>query len=216
MRIVALILLAAGIAILADHLMHRMALERIAGQMDENPGLAAEQMLEASSRSDCPATDGPEIQTAAQALFTVETAATSNTEYLLEWTIAWLSGAMGLSAPDLSYGPGQIRPSTLLGILAATEWRRTERDALQQAARQPLRLFDKCHALSLAALIIRGKYDVPISKDSLIPRSQLEQIARDWNGQQDLDNADALIAGLRYQRLVYEIFQRLRFGRLHK
>ena len=107
-------------------------------------------------------------------------------------------------------------PSTLLKITATESLQQAERDALQQAASQPLKLFDECHALSLAELMIRDKYTSPGSEEALMPRGQLEQIARDWNGQKALDNADALIAGLRYQRLVYEVFQRLRFRRLRK
>lgn len=216
MRIIALILLTAGIAVLADQLIHRAALERIAVQADENPGLAAELMLETATPPDCPASTNPESRAAAQALFTIETTATSSTEYALEWTIAKLSGAWGLGAPDLSYGPGQIRPSTLLKISAMPELRPSDRNTLRQSAHQPLRLFDDCHALSLAELMIRSRFAAAVSTGSLMPRGLLEQIARGWNGQRSADNADALIAGLRYQRLVYEVFQRLRFKRLRK
>jgi len=215
-KVIALILLAAGIAVLADQLMHRTQLEGLSREADNDPGLAAAHMLESAPLPDCPASGSLETQTAAQALFTIEKVATSRTEHAVEWTLAWLSGILGVPAPDLSYGPGQIRPSTLLEIAATKDLPQAQRDMLRNAALQPLQLFDECRALSLAELMIRHQHAAPASEDALMPRSQLTRIARNWNGQKEAGNADAFIAGLRYQRLVYEVFQRLRFERLRK
>jgi hypothetical protein len=215
-RFAALILLAVGIAILADQFMHRSMLERITRQADQDPALAAAYMLEIAQTPDCPASDRSESGIAARALFTVESIATSRTEHALEWGAAWLSGALGLRAPDLSYGPGQIRPSTLLKLAATDDLPSPQRQALRQAALQPLTLFDECRALSLAAIVIRNMPTAPTATDALMPRGQLIAIAKDWNGQNNMEGADAVIAGLRYQRLVYEVFQRLRFETLRR
>jgi hypothetical protein len=79
-----------------------------------------------------------------------------------------------------------------------------------------LTLFDDCRALSLAAIVIRNMPTAPTATDALMPRGQLIAIAKDWNGQNNMEGADAVIAGLRYQRLVYEVFQRLRFETLRR
>jgi hypothetical protein len=215
-RIAALILLAAGIAVLADQLMHRAMLERITEQADKDPGLAAAYMLESARTPDCPASDGSESKIAARALFTVESIATSRTEHALEWAAAWLSGTLGLRAPDLSYGPGQIRPSSLMKLAATDDLPSPQRQALRQGALQPLTLFDECRALSLAEIMVGNVSAEPASEDALMPRGQLIRIAKDWNGQENSQDADAVIAGLRYQRLVYEVFQRLRFETLRQ
>ena len=216
MRIAALILLAAGIAVLADQLLHRAMLERITEQADKDPGLAAAYMLQITRTRDCLASSGSESEVAARALFTVEGIATSRTEHALEWAAAWLSGALGFRAPDLSYGPGQIRPSALLKLAATENLPSPQRQALQQAALQPLTLFDECRAHALAGIMIRNMPAEPTSDDALIPRVQLIRIAKDWNGQENSEDAEAVIAGLRYQRLVYEVFQRLRFETLRQ
>lgn len=216
MRIIALILLTAGLAVLADQLMHRTMLERIARQADDDPGAAAAHMMKTASVPACPSAGRQETYALARALFVIESQATSRTEHALEWTVAWLSDVLGFDAPDLSYGPGQIRPSTLRKMASSQGVPPLQKEMLRRTARRPVELFDECRALSLAEMMIRGENAVPASHDGLMPRDRLIQIARSWNGQESTNDVDAIMAGLRYQRLVYAVFQRLRFETLHQ
>jgi hypothetical protein len=209
-RWLALILLAAGLAVLADQLVLQARLNGLIGRLDENPVSAAAELSAQTRDEQCNGRDLGEIALLARALFAVERAATSHTEHLLEYAISTIFAAIRVAPPDFSYGPGQIKPSTLRQ--AAATLPPAESHQFQRAADHPAELFDYCHALDLAAQLIRDQLTVEPNTDGLLARTQIMRIAKEWNGQRNIGEADALIAAARYQRLVYEIFLQLRFS----
>jgi hypothetical protein len=186
----------------ADQVTHRTALDRITEQTDANIGAAADALAPEALRRTCGDGRLTESGRLARAIFAVETAATSRSERVVEDVAARVLPYLGLPVPALSLGPGQIRYSTLTTALPDLQSSLADANATS--------LLDYCKALSIAERIIALHLKVP-EANSLLSRDDILRIAKEWNGQRGTHDQIGLLAGLRYQELVYQTMIAIRF-----
>jgi hypothetical protein len=136
------------------------------------------------------------------ALSGVESFARSGLERLVEAAMLRAAMLLHVNPPDLSYGPLQIRLSTMRKILP-------DRDA------DPLLLLETCSARRIARSIIEHEVGVPLGQGSTLTRPQVLAAAAVFNGQSTTpsgSNAAGIVASRVYQEVVYHLFQQARFG----
>jgi len=146
-----------------------------------------------------------------QAIIIAERHATPTLERAVETAVVWTAAALGLKPPDLSIGPGQIKPSTALAALGDTQ----ETDELPASLAE--RLLDACGNLNTGARVILWiAATTGISLEEPGAR-EIQTIALYYNGGDDaLDasQADRALALQLYGELVYQIYQELTFRTL--
>lgn len=148
-----------------------------------------------------------------QAITIAETHATLMIERAVETAVVWTAAALGLKPPDLSIGPGQIKPSTALAALGNTQ--------IPVAAEPPAslarRLLDTCGNLNIGARVIlwiAATTGISLEEPGAW---EIQTIARYYNGGDDAlaaSQADRALALQLYGELVYQLYQELTFRTL--
>ncbi len=169
-----------------------------------DPGEAARLIVTQSPKGASPcrgeatSRDGAALLTA---LAWVEGFAHSPIERWLEGLMLGAADRLKIDPPDLSYGPLQIRVSTM-------------RKAMHGGAYDPSLLLQTCAARRVARLIIEQELGVSLGPGSTLTRPQVLAAAAAYNGQSARTRQSAIhrIASRVYQETVYHLFQEARFG----
>ena len=200
--ILAVVAMAGMVAFLAVmSLEYRVRQGRIYALAGRDPAMAAKRLLEtfppdgAACAAETVSRDGAALLTALEA---VEGFATSPAERTAEAAVVLSAGFLRFEPPDLSYGPLQIRPSS---VLLATN------------ASPPITtLLDRCAARATARQVIERKLDRSLGFGASLTRSEVLAIAALHNGQRHAErDAEQKLANRVYREIVYHLFQELRF-----
>ncbi len=191
--------MAAFLAVMS--LEYRVRQGRIYALAGRDPALAAKRLVEtfppdgAVCAAENVSRDGAAILSA---LETVEGFATSPAERAAETVIATATRFLRFEPPDLSYGPLQIRPSSV---------------RLATNASPPITtLLDRCVARATARQVIERKLDRSLGFGASLTRSEVLAIAALHNGQRHAErDAEQKLANRVYREIVYHLFQELRF-----
>jgi len=210
---VKLIAAAIGLVLLAfagEQTVHRGRIDRLVSDIDKDAAAVAAKLAEQSPGRDCRgAPQADEFERLARSLFTVESIAASWSERSFETTLTKAALALDMPVPDMSIGPGQIKPSTLKkalpDIARKAEWAGEPFSGLAG------HLLEDCTALPIAAAIIQHHFKALPDEDGLLGRKEVMRIAELWNGQEKTLMPAGLVANARYKRLVYLIVLNLRF-----
>ncbi len=195
---------AGGVAVLvaAMSLEYRIRQDRVYALAGRDPAAAAKRLLETFPpdgtvcAADDAGRDGAAMFTALEA---VEGFAASPVERAVEMAIAFAARILRFEAPDLSYGPLQIRPST---VLKATN-----------LSPPVTALLDRCAARATARQVIERKLNLSLGAGVSLARPEVLAIAAFHNGQRHAErDAGHKLANRVYREIVYHLFQQLRFS----
>lgn len=157
-----------------------------------------------------PAGDHDDHDNLISALFALERFARSPLESRVERYAVFASRWLGISPPDLSYGPGQIRLSRALA-LTPTPGQSPERHAAQRMA---FMLLDACAARAIARRVIEDALE---STDAGRPAAerlahpQILRAAASYNAQADPDTAEVALAHHLYNETAYHLTLHYRY-----
>jgi hypothetical protein len=186
----------------AISLEYRIRQDRIYSLAAHNPATAARRLLELfpPDSTVCAAEnlsrDGAAILTALEA---VESFSTSPAERTAETLVAFSAGLLSVEPPDMSYGPLQIRPSSV--------------NRATNVSPEITSLMDTCAARSITRQVIERKLNLSLGLGASLTRSQVLAIAALHNGQRHLErNAEHKLANRVYLEIVYHLFQQVRFS----
>ncbi len=175
---------------------------RIYALAGRDPALAAKRLLETfpPDGAVCAAENISRDSAALlSALEAVEGFATSPVERTAETVIATATRFLRFEPPDLSYGPLQIRPSS---VLRATN-----------ASPRIATLLDRCAARATARQVIEREFDLSLGSGASLTRSEVFAIAALHNGQRHAERSvEHKLANHVYREIVYHLFQELRFS----
>lgn len=197
------------LAILIAIFSHHTNVEYYSKLVDSDPSRAGRELSYVSDRyTQCNAPSSEYIALST-AIFMVERLASGYLKRAVTNLIGSAYVALGIAPPDFSFGPGQIKISTLMrahsdnikGILT------------QDVGRVMDAIVDDCSSLALSASLLRDEMHIGTGTDGLLPRSEVLRAAGLWNGQIATTSAEAAIANARYRELVYQTFINLRFSR---
>ncbi len=134
------------------------------------------------------------------ALFALERFAVSPFEATVE-ALAVRAARLGLTPPDWSYGPGQIRLSRALSLSAGANGTPARPAEVASALLEP------CSARLVARRLIATAPGGSVAKadEGVLGRADIVRLAGAYNGQAAPADADAMLAHSLFNRIVYHL-----------
>jgi hypothetical protein len=179
---------------------------------DQNKGIVQIANDYGSGGEDCAIDRADDLSSLALAFLTVETFVTPALEGWARGTAVRLATAVGV-APDISIGPGRIKPSTAWIALHESSSRRA--DDYRSMTRPDLarQLLSPCGAIRMAVEILDSVRRQSGQSSSRIDMAFIRRAARNYNGQsQRAGSLEASLSSKIYFELVYAAFQHYRFS----
>jgi hypothetical protein len=179
---------------------------------DRNEGIVRIANDYGSNPEHCAIDRTDDLSSLALAFLTVETFVTPALESWARATTVRLATAVGVT-PDISIGPGRIKPSTAWKALHGSRSRGTDDYASMTNSDLARQLLKPCGAIRIAVEILDGIRRQSGQPASRIDMAFIRRAATSYNGQAERARSlEASLSSKIYFDLVYAAFQHYRFS----
>ena len=148
----------------------------------------------------------------AKSLRLVEKFAVPKYRIWIENSLVNLALMLGLPIPDFSIGEGQVRISSVIKTLENPEVYSQKSNLLRNHIASSL--LNRCSNFRYSLDIISDFLEKNGIDGQRLSRSIILRVARNYNGQQNVKDAEAEVSNLVYRELVYNVYHYLRFNNL--